>query len=69
MIDRDDTGRVRYHYVIIDLAAEYVSGELRAGDDAEEARWVAPEELSDLGVHPRTRELLQRRFSFGKAED
>ncbi len=50
--------------MIIDLAAEYVSGELRAGDDAEEARWVSPEELSVLGVHQRTRELLQKKFNF-----
>ena len=67
VIDRDDAGRVRYHYVIIDLAAEYMSGELRAGDDAEEARWVAPEELAALGIHPRTRELLRKIFDFGKA--
>jgi len=66
VIDRDDAGRVRYHYVIIDLLAEYVSGVLRAGDDASDARWVAPEELTSLGVHSRTRELLQFKFDFGK---
>jgi len=65
LVDRDSEGGVRYHYVIIDLAAEYVSGKLRAGDDAEEARWVAPEELETLGIHPRTRELLGK-FNFGK---
>jgi ADP-ribose pyrophosphatase len=69
VIDRDEAGQVRYHYVIIDLAARYVAGDLRAGDDAEEARWVAPEELSVLEVHPRTRELLQKEFKFGRVED
>ncbi len=69
VVERDEEGRVRFHYVIVDLAAEYLGGDLRAGDDAEEARWVAPEELAALGVHPRTRELLQRKFNFGKAVD
>jgi ADP-ribose pyrophosphatase len=65
LVERDDDGRVRFHYVIIDLAAQYLEGEPQAADDAEEARWVAPEELESLGVHPRTRELL-RKFNFGK---
>ncbi|MDA8138355.1 MAG: NUDIX hydrolase [Desulfobacteraceae bacterium] len=67
LVERDGDGRVRYHYVIIDLAAEYLGGKPRAGDDAEEARWVAPEELAALGIHPRTRELLRKVFDFGKA--
>jgi ADP-ribose pyrophosphatase len=69
VVERDEEGRVRFHYVIVDLAAEYLGGDLRPGDDAGDARWVAPEELAALSVHPRTRELLQRRFNFGKVED
>ena len=34
LIQRDDAGRVRYHYVLVDLLARYVSGEPRAGSDA-----------------------------------
>ena len=37
--------RVRYHYVIIDYAAAVVGGEMRAGSDAAEARWVRLAEL------------------------
>ncbi|MBI5552983.1 MAG: NUDIX hydrolase [Desulfobacterales bacterium] len=66
VVDRDAEGRVRFHYVIVDLAAEFLGGDLRAGDDASDARWVAPEELAALGVHQRTRELLQLKFNFGK---
>jgi ADP-ribose pyrophosphatase len=66
VIDRDDAGRVRFHYVIVDLAAEYLGGDLRAGDDADDARWVTPEELAALGVHPRTREVLQFKLNFGR---
>lgn len=57
-----DDGRL---YEIHDFAATVVSGELAAGDDADDARWVRPEELNDLvltvgliaylrraGIHP-----------------
>lgn len=60
VLERDHQNRVRFHYVIVDLAAEYVSGELRSGDDAVEARWVAADELSALSLNPMTRDLLVR---------
>jgi 8-oxo-dGTP diphosphatase len=65
VILRDDAGRVRFHYVIVDLLADYVSGELCAGDDAHEARWVTPEELEKLPVNQTTLEILKRMLDFG----
>lgn len=67
VIDRDPDGRIRYHYVITDLLAEYVSGEPVAGDDALEARWVGPEELHRLPVSATTLELLEGGLGFGAA--
>ncbi len=60
VVRRDDAGRVRFHYVIVDLVAEYVSGEPQAADDASEAGWLAPDELRDLTVNRNTRELLKK---------
>jgi 8-oxo-dGTP diphosphatase len=57
---RDDDGRVRFHYVIVDLAADYVSGEVLAADDALEARWVAPEEIENLLATKTTIKLLKQ---------
>lgn len=57
---RDDDGRVRFHYVIVDLAADYVSGEVMGGDDALEARWIAPEELEELPATKTTLKLLRQ---------
>ena len=57
---RDEEGRVSFHYVIVDLLADYVSGEPCARDDAAEARWARPDELSGLLVSRPTLELLER---------
>jgi ADP-ribose pyrophosphatase len=59
MIERDDDGSVRFHYVIVDLAAEYISGEPRASDDAIEARWLSADELRSLPVSNQTLALLR----------
>lgn len=65
VIEREADGGVRFHYVIIDLAAQYVSGEPQANDDAHEARWVAADELASLDVSEKTIELLRDEFRFG----
>lgn len=64
VIDRDAAGRVRYHYVITDLLADYVSGDPTAGDDALEARWVTAGELRELPVSASTLELLRDELGF-----
>ena len=64
-IERDESGCARFHYVIVDLTAEYLEGEPRPGDDAVEARWVSSLELANLNVSLKTRRLLKERFDFG----
>jgi 8-oxo-dGTP diphosphatase len=61
-IERDAAGVVGYHYVILDLAAEYLSGELCAGDDALEVRWVPFSELAQLPVNASTTRALQHLY-------
>lgn len=63
-IVRDPEGKIQYHYVIVDLSAEYVTGEPQAGDDAAEAKWVSRSEMKALLINPRTREALKTRFQF-----
>jgi ADP-ribose pyrophosphatase len=62
-IIRDDAGKVKYHYVLIDLLAEYKSGEIVAQSDATEYRWVTPEELPGLDMTPQLRTLLMQTMS------
>lgn len=64
-IRRDDENRIQFHYVIVDVIAEYVSGEVKAGDDAADARWVSSEEIARLDINPFTRHVLRQYFDFG----
>ncbi len=65
VVEPDETGRVRFHYVIVDLSAAYVSGEPRPRDDALDAAWISAEELAGMPVSPATRRLLKDVFGFG----
>lgn len=44
------------HFVILDFRARVMGGELEAGDDAEEARWIP---LADLGEQPTVDGLIE----------
>ncbi len=57
--ERDDNGRIRFHYVIVDMKGDYISGDVRGADDALSARWITPEELNDLPVSNNTLKILK----------
>jgi 8-oxo-dGTP diphosphatase len=54
-----------YHFVILDYLCELVGGELRAGSDAADAAWVAPDELAGRGAPAKVVEVI--RLAFAKA--
>jgi ADP-ribose pyrophosphatase len=66
LIERDTQGRIQYHYVIVDLIADYVAGTITAGDDAREVRWIGPDDIRQLKMSPQTIDLLQREYGFGR---
>ena len=47
------------HYVLIDYAALWLSGEPAAGDDARDARFFAPGELGALGLWSETLRVIE----------
>ena len=61
IIVRDDEGRARYHYVIIDLLAGYAGGRLEAGSDAYECGWFTPEQASGMDLTETLRALLVKK--------
>lgn len=57
-IERDDLGRARYHYTLVDLLALAPEGEPTAAGDAAAAAWFAPGELDGLSLPPDTLRVL-----------
>jgi 8-oxo-dGTP diphosphatase len=54
------TGRVRYHYVLVDFVCRVTGGALREGSDADEVRWVAREELGEYHLAPITMRVIEK---------
>ena len=63
VIERDQKGKILFHYVIVDLAADYVSGELRPGDDAIDVCWASFKDVKRLKVSDATRKLLKECYN------
>ena len=59
LLERDDKGKIKFHFVVVDFAADYISGEPKGADDALEARWLSGEELSNLPVSQNTLAALR----------
>jgi ADP-ribose pyrophosphatase YjhB (NUDIX family) len=55
---RDDQGRVRYHYVLIDFLCRAVGGDLKAGSDTADVRWFTPGELPALNLAHDTNDVV-----------
>jgi 8-oxo-dGTP diphosphatase len=49
-IDRDNEGRVRYHYTLVAVVGYWLSGEGIPGDDADEVAWLTRAEIVEQGL-------------------
>jgi len=58
---RDDDGEIAFHYVILDYVCTPRSTEVKAGDDAADARWVPVGEMADLHLTAGLLEFLADR--------
>ena len=58
LVDRDETGRVRYHYTLVDFMAEALPGEPVSGDDASEVAWFTQTEATALGLWSETGRII-----------
>lgn len=56
-IHLDANGKVQFHYVIVDILADFKEGKPKAGDDAADVRWFSKKDLETLPVNPITKLL------------
>ena len=59
ILDYDDAGRIRYHYILLEMTATWHSGEAQAGDDALAVRWVSMDELDQVPLVARTIDVIR----------
>jgi ADP-ribose pyrophosphatase YjhB (NUDIX family) len=57
-VNRDEEGRVRFHYTIVDYCAEWVAGEAQPGDDVQEVAWAAPDALHGFDLTPEVHRVI-----------
>ena len=60
LFEPDGTGTPTSHYVLVDYAARWLSGEPVAGDDAADARFFHRGELAGLGLWSETLRIIER---------
>ena len=58
-VSRDDSGRVQFHYTLVEIAAEYVDGEAVAADDVDAVRWAGLEDVNHLVNWEETRRVIR----------
>ena len=58
-VSRDASGKIEYHFTIIDVAAESRTGKAKAGDDATETCWATLEEVEKLCVWPEVPRVVR----------
>ena len=49
IIQRDATGRVQYHYVVVDILCRVLGGQLLSGTDASEVAWGDVRKVLEFG--------------------
>ena len=59
-ITRDDNGDVQYHFVLVDYLCWPVGGELQAGSDVADARFVDPADLPRYNLTVKANEVIAR---------
>jgi ADP-ribose pyrophosphatase YjhB (NUDIX family) len=57
-----DDGEVRQEFSLC-FAARAISGSLRPSSESRQARWVAPDRVGDLNIHPSMRLRIQHGLS------
>ncbi|MDW8098608.1 MAG: NUDIX hydrolase [Anaerolineae bacterium] len=68
-IERDATGAVRFHYVVLDYLACYAGGTICTSSDAGDAVWVSPDQLDRYQLRPETTEMIRRALAIYQSSD
>jgi len=65
-ITRDEEGRIRYHFVLIDYLCRPTGGTLRAGSDVDAAVWADPAKLAEYALTDKATSVIQRGLTLAR---
>jgi 8-oxo-dGTP diphosphatase len=57
-VHRDDQGRIRYHFVIVDFVCWPNQGEALPGSDADGVAWVTPDDIDAYQVNAHAKAVI-----------
>lgn len=62
MIDKDDSGRFRYHYVLVEFLVKPLGGEERLSTETRDLKWVTREEAKKMDMTRTARRAIDELF-------
>ena len=65
-VTRDEAGKLKYHFVILDYLCEAVRGEAQAGSDVTAVAWARESELSKYSLTPTATRVIQKAFEIAR---
>ena len=63
MIEKEDSGKPRYHYVLVDFLAKPVGGEEKPNAEVSEMKWFTREEMKNLDMTRTARRAIDELFA------
>ena len=63
-VHRDDHGKIRYHFVIVDFLCWANGGDAVPGSDADAAAWVTAAEIDDYGINAHAKAVILRGLNY-----
>ncbi len=67
VIQHDDAGRVRAHYVICAHVAQWLAGEPQPGPEAGAVLWADPDQLDAIETTPHLARIVRRALAIAQA--
>ncbi len=58
-VSHDEDGQIRFHYTLVDFAAEWIAGDPVGADDVSHAEWTPLDGIDTLGLWSETVRIIR----------
>ncbi len=62
MIDRDESGKIKFHFVLVDFLSKPIGGETRLSAEVQDIKWVNYEDAKKMDLTKTARKALEELF-------